>query len=322
MLFFVCRLLYRQFLSVDWAETRFEWAFLALACLSALVAKVLLAASYRGLLKAFGAELPWLQMMTVAWLPLAGKYIPGKVASLAGAILLFRRSGVSSSLAVSVVFMLNGLLVLVGLIVAVPLTLWQPIRAALPLTWLWCALLVGGGVICLHPKVFGRIGNFLLAKLKHQQFPRLPKLHDYAAPVAVMLVQCVMNGVAMWALARSITEISPIWIPFFISAAALASTLGFLAIFAPGGLGVREGILSLLLEPVVSAAGTAIVVVAFRIVHVLVDVVLILTAWRLLKSHPALGANDSITGGQEESNDGHVTPPSGISPTRAGPGGA
>jgi len=305
VLVFVGRLLIRQIAAEDWSKIHFTPIYLVLAFLSALAARGMVVLSYRGVLAGFGVRPRWLQSMTIAWLPLAGKYIPGKFASVAGAVWLLRRNNVKTAPAVSAVFIINGLLVMVGLIVAGPLTLWAPVRRVLPQAWLWCSLVLAGGIVCLHPRVFALVGNFVLRKLKRPQFSLLPDLRHYVAPILVMLLQCASSGVAMWLLARSITEVSPLDIPLFISATALASTLGFLAVFAPAGIGVREGILLAVLSPTLLAgAGTAIV--AFRILHLLVELLLILTALGLLKTH--LPARPGSEGAQSAAATPDLTP--------------
>jgi len=304
VLVFVGRLLIRQIAAEDWSKIHFTPIYLVLAFLSALAARGMVVLSYRGVLAGFGIRPRWGRSMTIAWLPLAGKYVPGKFASVAGAVWLLRRNNVGTAPAVSAVFIINGLLVMVGLIVAGPLTLWQPVRRILPQAWLWCSLVLAGGIVCLHPRVFALVGNLILRKLKRPQFSLLPDLRHYLAPILVMMLQCASSGLAMWLVARSITEVSPLDIPLFISATALAGTLGFLAVFAPAGIGVREGILLAVLGRTLQVgAGTAIV--AFRILHVLIEMLLVVIALGLLKTQRPARA---IEAGESARPPGDLTP--------------
>jgi len=268
----------------------------------ALLARSLLALTYRSVLAGFGFVLPWPQSMVVAWLPIVGKYVPGKVASVAGAIWLLYRNNVPAAVSVTVVFLLNALVVMVGLIIAAPLTLWQPVRDRLPMAWAWCSVLLAGGLVCMHPRVFGWAVGYLSRKLRHQQFLRLPDLRHYVYPIAVMVAQCGLTAAALWLAGRSIMPLSVRWMPLFISSWSLANTIGFMAVFAPGGLGVREGLLLILLAAPLSSSA-AIVVVVFRLIQLLVEAVLVLLAACLLKVHlprqtpqPAVApAGDALT---------------------------
>ena len=62
-------------------------------------------------------------------------------------------------------------------------------------------------------------------------------------------------------------------------------TFSYLALFAPGGLGVREGIYLLVLSPVIGAEKTAIVVVALRLAQTLLELLLAaIGLWLLRRS--------------------------------------
>jgi len=52
---------------------------------------------------------------------------------------------------------------------------------------------------------------------------------------------------------------------------ALAGSLGLLALFAPAGLGVREGILLIILGPIAGVGTSAIVVILARVLSILVE---------------------------------------------------
>lgn len=154
----------------------------------------------------------------------------------------------------------------------VPLTLWPPISEAMPLAWLWCGLLLAGGLVCLHPRVFSSAANLALRKMGRPALI-MPRAMRYVLPLTGSLVQLVLQGIGTWLLARAITEVPLGTVPLFISAAALGQTLGFVAVFAPAGLGVREGILLLIFNPLLGVDKAAVVVVASRVVVTLADVV-------------------------------------------------
>ena len=304
----VGRLLWGQFRSVDWSTIRFSPGFVILAVLTALVGKSLSVVAYRSLLAKFGTTPSWPQMMTVAWLPMAGKYVPGKVASVAGAVWLLRRHCPSTTAAVNVVVVVNGLLVLTGFLLAVPLALCEPIRRILPLAWLWFSLLLVIGLICLHPKVFDGLAAWLLKKFKHQELVMRPKFRDYIWPAIVMLVQWALGGVSTWLIGRAVMDISTDWLPLFVAASALGGSVGFLAVFAPGGIGVREGILSPLLAPAIGPAA-AVVIVASRIVLVLVEIILVAVGFYLLRANPPAGRTQGAA--RQAATADNLTPPVG-----------
>jgi len=280
---FVVRALVERFAAISWSEMRFQPLFVAAAIGCALATRVLSVVSYRLLCSCFSTPPRWAAMAVVTWLPPIGKYVPGKFASVAGAVWMLRRFGISAPVAASMVVLLNGLMVATGLVVAIPLTLWQPVYQALPMAWLWCAVLLAGGAACLHPRVFGAVVGRLLRLFKHEFYAGRLSLRGYAGPLVVMFVNWALNGASLWLIARAVTDVSIGWLPLCIAAGALAQTLGFLAFFAPVGLGVREIILLTILEPAVGASA-ALIAVAMRLLQILVDVVVAVVGFFMHRS--------------------------------------
>jgi uncharacterized membrane protein YbhN (UPF0104 family) len=81
-----------------------------------------------------------------------------------------------------------------------------------------------------------------------------------------------------------------------ISASMISDVIGFLAFIVPGGLGVREGIMYLLLEGISLKPLQLVLPVASRVVTMLVDILLGLVALRLLRTHAARGWSASSEG--------------------------
>jgi hypothetical protein len=209
-----------------------------------------------------------------AWIPQLGKYIPGKAASVIGAVWILRHNGIPAALGAGVVFLLSGLSSVVGLVVAAPTTLWPEVRHRVPYAPVTCGLLLLAGMVLLHPRVIERVGNFVLRRIGRPPLPKVPPLTHYIKPVGILFLQWLLSGFSLWLLARSITDVSATHIPLFISASALGVTLGFLAFFAPAGVGVREVIFLAVLEPVAGPGPTALLVVAMRLLQTLMDLVM------------------------------------------------
>jgi hypothetical protein len=229
---------------------------------------------FRRLLAAYGHTLPWPATLAAAWIPPLGKYVPGKVASVVGAVVIQRRSGVSGAVAVSVALMLDGLAVVTGLIVSSPLLYWHPaVRDRLPTAWAWAVGLAITGLVALHPRVFSALVNALLRLLRRQPLTAVPPARRMLLPVLAAFGQWLLAGLGLWLMTWSVVDVPVKEIPRFTATAALAMTFSYLALFAPGGLGVREGLYLLALGPVIGPAA-AIVVVAMRVVQTIIELAL------------------------------------------------
>jgi len=78
-------------------------------------------------------------------------------------------------------------------------------------------------------------------------------------------------GAALWMLARGVLPNAPLPLTTAIGAFTLGYILGLLALFAPGGVGVRELVLVGLLAPFLGSGGAVAVSVASRVLLTLTE---------------------------------------------------
>lgn len=81
-------------------------------------------------------------------------------------------------------------------------------------------------------------------------------------------------GASFWLCARGLVAVPAHHIAFYIGAFAVAWLAGLVAVYAPGGLGVREAVLVALLSSRIGAADALVIAAASRLTLILVDVVL------------------------------------------------
>lgn len=286
LIWFVGKALWTQFGKVNWSEVRFDptTTALAVACVFAISAMQLMARWT--LLIAYGYPLSWRIQLPAAWVPQIGKYIPGGIASVGGAVILLRKFGVPAAIGFSVAVLLDALAVIAGLIVSTPLLLMEPMRSKYPAAAIACVVLTVVGLVMLHPRVFVGLLNTMLRAIRRQPIADVPPLRRYLWPVLASFGQWVFAGLALWLMTRAVTPTPATMLPLFVASAALAMTVSYLTPFSPGGLGIREGLYLLTLGPVVGPK-VAIVVVAMRIVQTLIEILLAIVGMLLLR-----GQND------------------------------
>jgi uncharacterized membrane protein YbhN (UPF0104 family) len=85
----------------------------------------------------------------------------------------------------------------------------------------------------------------------------------------------VVGGVGFYLFVDSIFPVSPHQILFLTGALAFSSILGLIAIFAPSGLGVREGTLVYLLSYIMPGSVAVVISVLTRIWMTLIEIGLI-----------------------------------------------
>jgi hypothetical protein len=262
------------------------------ALLSLVGVATVQAISYRTLLGAYASPPRWRTMPTIAWVPPIGKYIPG--GAVFAAVAMLRRFAVPAAVAVAVVLVQDGLAVLAGLITGAPLLLWQPVREKVPWGWVVAIPAIVAGAVCLWPGVFGRLINLLLRKLKREPLQKMPSAAHYIVPLLCAFAQWVLAGACLLLLIDSVTgHLHWRQFPLLVSFAALSQTIGYLVLFAPGGMGVREAILLVCLPPLPGVGPLAAVIVPIRAVaQIVVDLSLAaigLIALRNNTGRPTIG---------------------------------
>lgn len=272
VLVFVGREFVRRLADFDWQAASFAPGYAAAAAAALLAANALLGVPYRHLVARLSRRLPLAFVSAVAWVSQTGKYVPGKVPSVATLVWLLYRRGVPRRAGLTAAVMVAALWVGLALIMAAPLGLWEPVRERVPPAWLWGAAAAAAGLAGLHPRVLGPVASAVLRRLGRDPLGPLPRVRDYALPAAALALYLGLNGVALWLVARAVTDVPVGLLGLFIGATALAYAAGFLSLFAPAGIGVREGVLLLVLGLVLPRGVDAAAVTAVRLLTILVEV--------------------------------------------------
>lgn len=187
-----------------------------------------------------GARITFGQAFNVHFLAQVGKYIPGKVWGAVGKVGLSRKIGMSGT-RTGHALVLETLLIVAGcLIMSLPVIPLAAEKAGLGGTAGVLLVTAAAAVVLFtaHPGAFGRIlrlaGRLTGRELDFQD----PGFSKVLVLLPVYLVMFLLQGVAFVFLARSFGMELPFWPGVFILPTAVG--IGFLAVFSPGGLGIRE----------------------------------------------------------------------------------
>lgn len=215
-----------------------------------------------------------------SWL---GRYVPGAATWILGKVYFAGRHGVPrSKLAVSGV--LEGALQIVAtLVVGVALVMLDARAASIQpwLRWTMIAALVFG-LIALIPAVFHRLLKLAFKVLRRGTPDDELFLHwaGMLEAASLYVAGALITGASYYLVAISVYPDIPISDSLYvIGSASLASAISMLAVFAPGGLGVREGTLGLLLAAVMPGAIAVVVVIVLRVWSIAVDLLFYGVTW-------------------------------------------
>ncbi|MEO8480031.1 MAG: lysylphosphatidylglycerol synthase domain-containing protein [Gemmatimonadota bacterium] len=244
-----------------------EWLVLSLLATWAMYAA--LVEGWRRLVIGWGHRLPWLRAARIWILSSIAAFIPGRVWGFAGMALMSERAGVRGGAAAAAAVVMQVLSIGTGVGVAAiamgPEIGAYRAGASVALTIL--------GVIAISSTV--ALGNqrFLdwLWRLARREnaapsAPRWPALLESAL---INVLAWLGYGVAFWALARGILPDAHLPLRVAVGTYAVSYIAGYLAVFTPGGLGVRELFLVGLLTPSLGAEAAVALSLGSRLVIML-----------------------------------------------------
>jgi len=206
-----------------------------------------------------------------------GKYLPGKVWLLLSRFYFYESKGRSKkSVSVALYFEMATMIGAACLIFLAVLIFhkekwsyysWRQLGWVLPLLLL--------GFASLHPRVLQKISNWVLVRFKREPLSFSFSYADILWILFVCIISWMVGGVGFYFFVDSVYPVTPDYIPFLTGALAISSTLGLIALFAPSGLGVREGALVYLLSFMMATPVAVIISVLTRIWMTLVEIGLI-----------------------------------------------
>ena len=215
-----------------------------------------------------GPEVPVREAVQLFMIANLGRYVPGKVWQIAGLAALAKGRGVPATTATGAAVLGHG----IALVAASTLGLGALLSGPDPYrTWGTIgAVLVGGLVVVVSiPAVFSRLARVWFRLTGTEAETVTHPLHGLRW-LGLYLLNWLMYVASFWLLTLSL-GLDGSMVPL-ASAFAAAYVLGYVMVFAPAGLGPREGFLIMFLTPHLGAASSGLVAVVARLWMTLVEV--------------------------------------------------
>ena len=261
---FLAALLASQWQALQAYEWRLEpgWALLALIGLGLSWGWEV--GLWRYILGSLGGSLRYWQALRIWFLSNIVRYIPGNVWQFLSMVELAAEQGVGRLATLTSIVLHQAISTAAGLALAALYFAWagegvwfarlRPFLYGLPL-----------GLLLLQPRLLERGLNWLLARLRR---PPLRVTLTWAQIWALLggyaIVWLVM-GASFAALVRALTPVTWAQLPTLAAVFTAAYVIGFLSLLTPSGLGVREGVMTLLLASTLPAGVAAVVAIVARL---------------------------------------------------------
>ena len=256
------------------------------------LAPVLTLMGWRVLLEDLGTHLPLPPASSVFLVGQLGKYLPGSVWTVVAQAEMGAKLAVPRRRMAVVGILSIGLAVLTGCLLGIPAV--QPLLASRgdAFSWWWVAIAVALGCVLLWPRLLNAVIARGLRLLRREPLEHDLSGRAVALASAWFVAAWVSTGLGTFVLARSMAPDAPLG-PLLVTCVggfALASAAGMFSILVPAGVGVRDGVLALLLVTLMPLPAAAAVVVVARFLAVLADLLLAGSAWVWGRRHHLLGS--------------------------------
>ena len=257
---------------INWQSLRaqpIEWQFspwwIAASVLVVFVSYAVLIEAWRRVVLSMDQQLAFLSAARIWFLASLGKYVPGKVWAVAGVAVLAQRSGVDSAAAVIGAIVLQALALASGAAVVV-ITAPEAFQIvgpwAVPVAAAVIAMSLAGVALLSSQPFLDRAGRLLPSS-----WPRLRAIRPSMLALAFVANALAWTGygVALLLLARGLLPGVVLSLPQAVGVFTCSYLIGFIAVFAPAGLGPRESVFILMLAGDIGLKPAAALALASRL---------------------------------------------------------
>jgi glycosyltransferase 2 family protein len=256
-----------------------NWPLLAASTALVFASYVLLIEVWRAMLRRWGQgnRLAFVEAARIWFVSNLGKYLPGKVWQIGAMGVMAQRAGVSGVAAVGSSLVINLVNVITGIAIVL-LSGSEVIALSAGTTGprlAWAMIAAGIVAVVAMPRLIGPIAALASRLLRRKiEVPHVPAPAIWLAAVGTA-VAWVLYGVAFALLARALVPSATGAILRYLAVFTGSYLAGYLALFAPGGLGVRELVLVAALGQygLATEAQAAVIAVASRLWLTILEIV-------------------------------------------------
>jgi hypothetical protein len=224
---------------------KMNWGYFALgAVMFAVFLFAFRVLSWWWILAKFGHRLPLAPATRIWSISELARYLPGMIWQVVGRVILIKPYGVSGSVCSTSQVLELTIFLLANLLVALACLVWLGIKTDRQLRpYLYAAMaLVPLLLVFLHPRVFYGIFDWVMRKLRKPVIEQHLRKRQLFGLGIWAILGLLWQSLAMWMVIHGPLQLQ--FTKWWVVAGAycLAWSAGFVAFWAPGGLGVREAV--------------------------------------------------------------------------------
>ncbi len=241
----------------NWTQVKdFDWEFdyplLILSFALQMLGLCWLVKIWQRMLGHTGSRVSYGRLFKVWFFTNLGKYLPGKVWQFMGMVYMLEKQGVPKQNSLSTGVLAQAFSVMSGLLISVIFlgaSLYSQFFSRKP-ALLAGAVFLGLAILVIgcYPRALEKAINLGLRILKRQEIALDIRAKDVIIYILFYSASWLLYGLAFLIFVKSMAPASFHMYPTLTGAFAFSLNVGFLAVFTPGGIGVREGVLVFLLS--------------------------------------------------------------------------
>ncbi len=262
-----------------------DYTYLFVSLIVLLLAWIATVWSLQRLFAALNYDIPFSDVYIIYFRSIVGKYLPGKLWQIAGSTYLAAKRGIPEGISVTSFVMGQAYWILSGMVLigcSAAAGLFRDSTDFLStVKWTFIPVIIGIIIVVIKPMYMEAPMNWILRLLKREKVDIDIGFRAGVKILAYYSVCWSIFGLAFWFFVGSLTPVSIDRYLILTAVFSAAIIIGFLSLFAPGGIGVREGILILLLTYLddFQAPLPSIIALGFRLVMTISEIISFGLTW-------------------------------------------
>ena len=275
--FFILRVLYQNWNQLLEYEFFFNSYLLVASLLMLIVHYFILSFVWHVLTDKMHVHINYISSVKNWFYSQLWKYIPGRFGIMLGRAYLYQKGGVSIK-GVSFAVLVEAVMSLIAacVIFLFSFFLVDELRGDTAISgnviFIVSSITIVGWMVFLQPDIFQKVVNYALDLMKKERITVEWSYLDSIIIFCCYLLNWLVLGGAFYLFVNSFTPVPMNELFFLTGSLAFASVVSFISLFAPAGIGVREGILFIFLSRIMPESIAVILSIASRMWHIVTEI--------------------------------------------------
>lgn len=277
ILFFIGRFLSRNISSIEFSKITFDPYIFVFSIFLIWGWLFISSYVYHQIISGIDNRIGFIENLRIWAVSYFGLYVPGKIGVIAYRIINYREKGVSA-VKVSLAFFIEMIISVIGSALMVLISSMFIKFDFLKGYYIFIFIFVLLLLIIIHPFFVKKISQAYYKYIKKQELTFIPKFSYffYFKLLLFQLLKWSCAGLGIFLLINSITDLPFVYFPFVTGLYAAAAIVGMLAVFAPSGIGVLEGVMIIGLKEILSNSLAGIISILIRLWKLIGEITFVL----------------------------------------------